>query len=353
MSQHTLASQVPVLSGSNFRDWKEAMSAYLMAQGLWMVTNGDRDQMARGSMKLCMAPHLQSKVVSTAKATWDALVKEFGEQTHGIAYAYTSHLLRFRLTGEEHPHKEFSKLKDLRAQVKAAGVNIDKYVICILLIREFPKKYEAIAQCILLETDKDKLKLELLRNKCITEFERLQQPARTLAQRISAVKPKGANPRFQQQQQQRNQPANNASNWRGPTQNQSSSNNQQQHSNANQQQTGQSRKNSKRGGTQVKSRKANAIAQQAHTVAFSSISDIPSILISEYFENPDNITLPVLSVPCPTPPPPQTKHTIFGVNKDGALQQHSVPAQLPAQVYLTGALFPTPHMSTIVPRFAV
>ncbi|KAJ3513435.1 hypothetical protein NMY22_g15041 [Coprinellus aureogranulatus] len=241
-------------------------------------------------------------MVETTKATRDALVKEFGEQTHGIAYAYTSGLLQFCLTRKEHPHKEFSKLEDLRAQVKAAGVNIDKYIVCILLIWEFPEKYEAIAQSTLLETDKDKLKLELLRNKCNTDQTERCEPlipataetTQSACQQHLQLVWSYPEPVFLQQSTAT--------------------------SNANQQQTGQSCKNSKHGGKQVKSRKANAIAQQAHAVAFSSISDIPSIPISEYFENCDNVILPLLSVPCPTPPPPQTKHTIFGVNKDRATQ---------------------------------
>ena len=161
---------IPVLTGDNWILWSDQMKAYLMSQGLWLLTKGEdpipseaaagasaevkaatdkeilewkkRDGQAIGAIMLRIAASLRIHQQDTSKKFWDELEKQFGKITHGTAYAWAMKLINFRITDTESPVKQFSVLDTILSQVKANKITIDEYFVALLITRDLPKRYE-------------------------------------------------------------------------------------------------------------------------------------------------------------------------------------------------------------------
>ena len=94
----SVATYVPVLNGSNYREWESQMTAFLRSQGLWRIVNGTftqpedmdagnkwdmSDDMAQGQMTLCLDPTIHNQVGATSATTWTNLANAFG--TTGVS----------------------------------------------------------------------------------------------------------------------------------------------------------------------------------------------------------------------------------------------------------------------------
>jgi len=354
------------------------MKAYLQSQGIWLLVNGEepspdlpatpaapaagttaspaasssssstaaallretrkeliewknRDGKAIGSIALKIAPSLKIHIKDTAAETWAALKGAFGETTHGTTYHWVTKLLNFRLSGEIHPHKEFADLSQIHEQVKACKVNIDEYVIVLMILRNIPKRYESLAsQIFSLGTLPEKMKITNLVEPIVAEYERTTKPSKALANRISAVKPKGNNPRYAQQKQagqsQPHQPT--PSTFQHHPQ-------QQQHSNPPLQQSGASKKRKTRGGKQVKARQAIAMMQANKNPELSPWGPTAAY-VGNVSIDPTDIPHIIPTLP-PTLPPAQESHTILEFGKKGSASQRRVHANLPSHLHSAGA----------------
>ncbi|TFK19101.1 hypothetical protein FA15DRAFT_660177 [Coprinopsis marcescibilis] len=118
---------VPTLSGNNWIQWSDLMTAYLQSQGLWLYVDGSinlpslaadsaspsekhaklltvldwkkNDQMAIGAITLKISPSLKVHIKANSKDTWNELKDKFGSITHGTAYKWVMKRLNFRITG--------------------------------------------------------------------------------------------------------------------------------------------------------------------------------------------------------------------------------------------------------------
>ena len=94
----SITTYIPVLNGSNYREWKSQMTAFLRLQGLWRIVNGTfpwpadmdtsnkwdmSDNMAQGQMTLCLDPTICNQVGATSATTWTNLATAFG--TTGVS----------------------------------------------------------------------------------------------------------------------------------------------------------------------------------------------------------------------------------------------------------------------------
>jgi hypothetical protein len=115
LSNNNIANQIPILDGSNYGAWSKVMCAFIRAQGLWQIVNGNidhpdemlptdgtaeqckanavaiiewdkQDDMAIGHITLCISPSIQEDV---AKITHSSEVWEHLENKYGLSMPTT------------------------------------------------------------------------------------------------------------------------------------------------------------------------------------------------------------------------------------------------------------------------
>ena len=89
----SVSTYVPILDGTNYREWAAQMCAYLHSVSLWLIVNGTTmaptdpvelqkwtlsDSMANGQIKLRCSLNIQDLIAATSAATWTALSNSFG-----------------------------------------------------------------------------------------------------------------------------------------------------------------------------------------------------------------------------------------------------------------------------------
>ena len=96
VSQHqsnpSVSTYVPLLDGTNYREWSAQMRAYLRSIGLWLIISGTTtaptdpvelqkwtlsDSMANGAIELRTSINLCDLIAATSAATWTALSTAF------------------------------------------------------------------------------------------------------------------------------------------------------------------------------------------------------------------------------------------------------------------------------------
>ena len=106
MSQHqsnpSVSTYVPLLDGTNYREWSAQMRAYLRSVGYWLIVNGTTmaptdpaelakwtlsDSMANGAIELRTSINIRDQVAATSAATWTALSTAFGRTLLCPAYS--------------------------------------------------------------------------------------------------------------------------------------------------------------------------------------------------------------------------------------------------------------------------
>ena len=97
----SVTTYVPILNGSNYREWESQMTAFLRSQGLWRIINGTAtcpdetthqdaankwdmsDDMAQGQITLHLDLTIHNQVGATSAITWTNLAMAFG--TTGVS----------------------------------------------------------------------------------------------------------------------------------------------------------------------------------------------------------------------------------------------------------------------------
>ena len=89
----SVSTYVPILDGTNYREWSAQMCAYLRSVGYWLIFNGTTtvptdpvelqkwtlsDLMANGAIELRCSLNIRDLIGTTSTATWTALSTTFG-----------------------------------------------------------------------------------------------------------------------------------------------------------------------------------------------------------------------------------------------------------------------------------
>ena len=89
----SVSTYVPILDGTNYREWSAQMRAYLRSVGYWLIVNGTTtaptdpaelakwtlsDSMANGAIELRCSLNIRDLIAATSAATWTALSNAFG-----------------------------------------------------------------------------------------------------------------------------------------------------------------------------------------------------------------------------------------------------------------------------------
>ena len=223
---------VPLLDGSNYRVWKDSMQSYLMSQGYWRIANGqylkphsvattsdryaqvesdrrdwdNRDDAAYGSIMLRIAPSLQNLATGQvgAKALWDVLAATLGKTGAALIYAEFKAATSVRISATN-PMADCTKMATHFGWLEKNSQVIPPTIQAMILLSAFPRKFEHLQSTILSSYELVDLTFTAVRDHTVAEAQRKavgssRQPV--LANKISAVKRKGANPNWQHSQQQ-------------------------------------------------------------------------------------------------------------------------------------------------------
>ena len=73
MSSNNAASLVPILDGTNYRQWAVVMKAFIMFTGLWAYTEGhiERESLPNKKKELAKLSNAQKEEICVAQNAWD------------------------------------------------------------------------------------------------------------------------------------------------------------------------------------------------------------------------------------------------------------------------------------------
>ena len=220
----SVSTYVPILDGTNYREWLAQMQAYLRLVGYWLIVNGTTtaptdlvelqkwslaDSMANGAIELWCSLNIRDLIGNTSNATWTALSTAFG--VTGVSHLFRDFkvVTQFCFSGTQHPAAEISCFNTHNQRLVASGVTLSGYILGMLLLGALPSKWDHVAAIYLQgKTAHTQIDYTEVRNTIIVEFNRTgTNPGQQQhTHKISAMKRKGDHPSFSQQRSNTNAP---------------------------------------------------------------------------------------------------------------------------------------------------
>jgi hypothetical protein len=246
-----LLNIIPVLNGTNWQSWSESMDAYIMSEGRRHVltttrpsipaeitgTDGDvtnQSEIDKATKKqedwdkdnervmgyirlrvfLDVAQLIKSK--DSAKLMWNSLKEGHSQQTLANAYVEFKGILDTRIPEDQSPATALAKIQAHIKQLSDFHVDLDEYIYLMLLVNKTPGYAQTQASIlVMLQEMVDTLDKSISKDKhpkpldyakmleASWEQRRLcsgNERRTKNANRITAVKNKGKDPQFNQQQ---------------------------------------------------------------------------------------------------------------------------------------------------------
>jgi len=228
----SLERLVPVLDGTNYRDWAVLMQSFLQMQDLWEVVAGNHrmpaalgqsataaekatytkayskwnvaDNKATGAITLRISASLRHYrgANQTARTFWGNLATAFGTTSMPAVYADFKQVINIKLTGGN-PIPDLERMATLFGRLLTNTLTIPDNLQAMILLASLPSKWDSIAQLYLQRTDlATTLTFSNVRAAVKQEYERSNRPVDSSARKLSAVKRKGPDPQYRPQQPQ-------------------------------------------------------------------------------------------------------------------------------------------------------
>jgi hypothetical protein len=221
---------VSVLTGANYLSWVPVMKGFLMAQGVSHVLTEDcpspttyddnsnnandifswkqDDTKALEYLILRVQESIRVKhdALISAKAFWDALSAEYGTQGVSATYGEFKAMLDTPIPSNQHPASAFNKINTHFTRLKKADFEIPIKVQAMILLSKLPSSMNSIAQIVAM--DKELMTPTGIEKAAILCWEQADNSRgkHKEVQKLSAVKRKQPDPKFNQQQQHQQQP---------------------------------------------------------------------------------------------------------------------------------------------------
>ena len=159
-SNPSVSTYVPILDGTNYREWSAQMRAYLRSVGLWLIVSGTTtaptdpvelqkwtlsDSMANRAIELRTSINLHDLIAATSAATWTALSTAFSVTGVSRLFGDFKSLTQFRFSGTQHPAAEMSRFNTHNQHLVASGVTLNGYILGMLLLGALPSKWDHVA----------------------------------------------------------------------------------------------------------------------------------------------------------------------------------------------------------------
>jgi hypothetical protein len=230
----SLEKLISVFDGSNYLTWSDSMRAWLRSQGFWQVISGaelkpllppqataaqttetgarittweNKNDQAFGSIVLRLAPLLRQRAnaKTTAKQVWELLATDYGVDGPSQAFINFRMAITIKIPANN-PSPSISQMADKFQRLTAQNIAIPELVQAMVLLAAMPCNYDSLASTVLSTTETSQLTFKLVRDHIVAEHNRrlaVGKPgAPQQANKFSAVKCKGANPKWQPKQNQ-------------------------------------------------------------------------------------------------------------------------------------------------------
>ena len=242
MSSSNDSITITTLTGPNYLSWAPKMHAYHQAKCFWFTIRNERpapaakdedtkaikhwddgNDQATGHLILRMDNHIANKysTMETAKEIWDDLEAQYFKPSIASIYMEFKVLINTNIPDGNHPAPAFTKLMAHFQCLKEFKFEVSKEIQALLVLAKLPSYMNVITHLINLAADKDASTTssftsstppaspipDLTAIKHMATFAWQQHvnkcpPKGKAANKLSMVKCKGKDPKFQQQQQQ-------------------------------------------------------------------------------------------------------------------------------------------------------
>ncbi|KIJ18217.1 hypothetical protein PAXINDRAFT_9301 [Paxillus involutus ATCC 200175] len=227
-----MSSQLNLISmftSTNYLSWVPVMKGFIMAQGISHVLTEDRlspitynndstnanmiynwkqdDTKVLGYLILRIQEniHVKHNALDTAKALWDALSTEYGTQGISATYGEFKVMLDTPIPSNQHPTSAFNKINAHFTCLKKADFETLSKVQAMILLSKLPSLMTVIAQLVV--QDKEAMNPAGIEKAAILSWEQTDNSRgkHKEVQKLSTVKCKQPDPKFNQQHQQQHQ----------------------------------------------------------------------------------------------------------------------------------------------------
>jgi hypothetical protein len=233
----SLEKLVSVFDGSNYIAWSDSMRAWLRSQGYWQVVSGaekkpvlppqattaqtaevgssimaweNKNDQAFGSIILCLAPSLRqhANAKATAKQVWELLATDYGVDGPSQAFIDFRTAITIKIPANN-PSPAISQMANKFQRLTAQNIAIPELVQAMVLLTVMPRNFNSLSSTVLSTTETSALTFKLVRDHIVAEHNRrlaVGKPGAPLqANKLSAVKRKGANPKWQPKNKQQSE----------------------------------------------------------------------------------------------------------------------------------------------------
>jgi hypothetical protein len=161
-------------------------------------------------MRLSM--NLRTLIGTTSAATWTNLEQRYGVPHFTGIYKNYELAHSIKLTAGENPEIRIQKIWTILEHLWANGCVLNNYLQGMLLLKAIPKEWDTIAQMYCNGMQMANVTFDGVRDAIMAEFEQTACPAQLAhqADKISAIKRKGASPHFKEQNNSAPRPATDA-----------------------------------------------------------------------------------------------------------------------------------------------
>jgi len=141
----------------------------------------------------------------TAKAVWEALHAAFSTTGPSAIFTDFKNSISKRIS-MANPTIDIMEMYESFQHLTAATVIIPEVVQAMILLNAMPKEYDGVAQTTLQTTEQSKLMFNYIQDAILMEHSciKASQPVKQTTSKLSAVKWKGANPKWQPKEQSSN-----------------------------------------------------------------------------------------------------------------------------------------------------
>ena len=216
-NNNNIATHVPILDGTNYREWESQMKGYLQSQGLWRVANGTvtcpaddlaveqakwdiSDDMAQGALTLRISPNCHNHIGATSAETWTTLPAAYGQVGISRIYGDFKALVSFKLSGTQHPAAEMEHFNTSLQRLVANDIDLPNNIVGLMYLSSLPPRWDHVAAIYLQgKNDITEITSVGVHRAILAEFKRTKTSHRHHANAgISGLKRHSEHPRYKQ-----------------------------------------------------------------------------------------------------------------------------------------------------------
>ena len=165
----------------------------------------NKDDQAYGSILLQVNPSVAvvASGSATTNAIWLALQTAFGQTGPSAIFTKFKGAISKKIS-MGNPALDIMEMNEKFQHLTAAQVIISEVMQAMILLNAIPKEYDGVTQTTLQTMEASKLTFNYIQDAILMEHSQLKagQPVKQTLSKLSMVKQKGANPKWQSKQQQ-------------------------------------------------------------------------------------------------------------------------------------------------------